>query len=521
MDNNDILKYLQGNRNIYYGRVLDCDDPLMLGRIRVHPDDKNLNALIGSNDEFDPNSNSLSSGKWSKKDPLIFLPLLPYYINQVPQVGERVLIIYYSNERQTISDKFYIVGPFSSPTRVGFEDYNSSNTHLSSGTQNDRSRFPNVKNLNGTYKNINNKGVFPEPTDIAIKGRGTSDLILKNNDVILRAGKHKNFNGNQIPEYNEDRSFLQLSKFDTKTVVTEGKKIFKLESQDRQLNYLIEYDIYNPESAPQIFTGSLTIYKFATKDQSQTKVSEFNYDTDLSGLTLSKAKIISIDNPLTLDQFVNYVKDQIIDFVRTGGGVVDDKTNLQFPFYYRPSKRIREILKLTPNQTSLNLMPFVNMQKLVSSLLVTTTDVTPGYGLVLDGGFSKFVPFLPKIQKTKEYNTIKKDNTVGILGGNQLFLLSNETTIPGKNKISFTDTAPTFSQDKIDTEVTPNTSSMVRGEELLELLELIVGFLITHTHAYPLLPPSEVAYDDTTINGLLKKMLDAYQKVLNSNIRIN
>jgi hypothetical protein len=62
---------------------------------------------------------------------------------------------------------------------------------------------------------------------------------------------------------------------------------------------------------------------------------------------------------------------------------------------------------------------------------------------------------------------------------------------------------------------------MVRGEELLELLESIVGFLVSHVHPYPLLPPSSVAYDGTSTDDLLKKMLEAYNKVLNKNIRIN
>jgi hypothetical protein len=66
-----------------------------------------------------------------------------------------------------------------------------------------------------------------------------------------------------------------------------------------------------------------------------------------------------------------------------------------------------------------------------------------------------------------------------------------------------------------------NTSSMVRGEELLELLDVIVNFLITHVHPYPLLPPSAVSTDGTSTDDILKKMLEAYEKVLNKKIRIN
>ena len=71
------------DRNIYYGRVLDNDDPLILGRIRVHPDNENLPALERSNQNFDKNSTNPNVGKWSPVDPLIFLPLLPYFVNQL------------------------------------------------------------------------------------------------------------------------------------------------------------------------------------------------------------------------------------------------------------------------------------------------------------------------------------------------------------------------------------------------------------------------------------------------------
>ena len=68
----------------------------------------------------------------------------------------------------------------------------------------------------------------------------------------------------------------------------------------------------------------------------------------------------------------------------------------------------------------------------------------------------------------------------------------------------------------------PNKKSMVRGEPLLELLQLIVNFLVTHDHPYPMLPPTQIsAASGISTADILKKMREAYQKVLNSNIRIN
>ncbi len=548
------LEFLQFNRNVFYGRVVDSDDPLMLGRIRVQPDNDNLSALEGSNQLFDEKSTNTDNGKWSPVDPLIFLPFLPYFVNQVPQKDERVMLIYYSNAKKNISDRFYIVAPFSSPTKIDFEDYDSSRTHLSSGKQNDRRKYPAMKNLDGSFRKGEYKGVFAEPTDVGIKGRGTTDLILKNNDVLLRAGKHKYDSDNQdIPIIDANRAFLQLSKFATKTIVGPEETIYKLESTDRQIKYLIEYDIYNPESVPQMFTGNITIYQLPKENDARTRTQSFTYDTELSGFTPSKVKIINVDIAYSLNEFKKLIIDNIITLVNNPtlilSNLPDGTTtannnssvdSLQFPFYYRPSKRIRDILKSNPLQGSLELVPYSNMQLLVNSIFVTATDISPGYGLVLDAKFSPDIPFKPKKEKRVQITNELQDNSVGILGASQIFLLSNETPqIPGKQKVKFEadkdkkenisknndDSIPNpsykFDQNSLSQNVIPSTSSMVRGEELLELLESIVGFLVSHVHPYPLLPPSSVSYDGTSTDELLKKMLEAYQKVLNSNIRIN
>ena len=67
----------------------------------------------------------------------------------------------------------------------------------------------------------------------------------------------------------------------------------------------------------------------------------------------------------------------------------------------------------------------------------------------------------------------------------------------------------------------PNTSSMVRGEELLELIDMIVRFLITHTHAFPGLPPVPVTQDGSSTSKMLTELNNAVEKILSSNIRLN
>ena len=62
---------------------------------------------------------------------------------------------------------------------------------------------------------------------------------------------------------------------------------------------------------------------------------------------------------------------------------------------------------------------------------------------------------------------------------------------------------------------------MVRGEELLELLNYIIQYLITHVHAFHGLPPGPTTTNGSTTTELMKKMMDAYQKVLSQNFKIN
>jgi len=153
--------------------------------------------------------------------------------------------------------------------------------------------------------------------------------------------------------------------------------------------------------------------------------------------------------------------------------------------------------------------------------MVTPTDLTPGYGSVYKG-FKTPLPYDEVNEVIVPVKFEKSDNTVATLGADQLYLLSHKTSIPGKDSIVLDESIYGITGNTFTDVIEPNTSSMVRGEELMELLQIIVNFLITHDHPYPMLPPSPISRGSgISTDDVLKKMQEAYIKVLNGNIRIN
>lgn len=150
------------NRSVFYGDVISIEDETDGGRIKVR---------IDGLDNKVPNGNL----PWA-------YPFLPKFFHVYPQVGEKVRIILEDTKFPQRS-RFWLGSIISQPQKIG---YDSKITALS--TTNLAITKP--EKAPSTYPDA--KDIYPNKTDVAIVGKVNTDVILRINEVHIRAGKHEN-----------------------------------------------------------------------------------------------------------------------------------------------------------------------------------------------------------------------------------------------------------------------------------------------------------------------------------------
>jgi hypothetical protein len=248
---------------------------MMLGRVRVVP-------LFERYQDSLPEGWVEETDKWTPKDPFIFLPLLPYYINQVPKNNEYVNLFYYNKKERLDNSKFYIQGPITRPQNNFKEEYTNSQSMLASGEF-----FKPANSLKDRTTGLTNPkvyGIYAEPGDNAIMGRGTSDIVVKENDVLIRAGKldplqssSADFN---LPVPNDKRSFLQISTFNLEKTENPPKTVTTLETIPKEVNNLVEWEITNSETTGTTYDGNVKLY--GLKKTPETLSNKIFLDSDLT-----------------------------------------------------------------------------------------------------------------------------------------------------------------------------------------------------------------------------------------------
>lgn len=511
---------MENNSIFFQCRVLNTEDPLMLGRIRgVRLIDNYDDILKGITD---PPWNE-EKDIWTSRDPFVFNPLLPYFVYSVPKVDELIQVIYVNKDFK-YQNQYYVQNTFSTPTATFKEFYFGGNKFTGTGMQ-IKNPKP-LKNQDGTFTDQSiHKGVFPQPGDNALMGRGSADVIVKQDEILIRAGKFKGsqLQPNVIPVANQQRGFLQLSKFQSILQNLEPKVYYELQEDVLLTKYLIEWVIVNPENTLDKFTGSVYLYQLKP-----------DVSVNSKNLTVSSEVPDTLKKLVASETFTSLSKIETIRFINnfiktcnnknvTESGITlfpDNNASTKFPIFYRPSNLMwSKLVPSTPTGASATSAEVKNISDIYKGIKLNAA-LKGGYGLI----YSKNkvgTPRTPIKKVAKQQKYVNQESSYGALGSDTLFLVSHNSQIPGKGKINFDDTLYGITPEKFANEFLPKTSSMVRGEELMELINLIVRFLVTHTHAYPGLPPVQVTQDGTTAQSILTEIQNAANKILNGNIRLN
>lgn len=500
---------------IFPGAIISNEDPMMLGRVRAYPIIEGRESIVKSFCKtcFD---DIPEIKRWTNEDPFLYLPLLPFYISQTPKKDEFVHLFYYSKSTK-FKNQFYIQGPLTSPMNSQLETSESIQNYMLTGKIDDTNRrvrgVPEIK------------GIYPEPGDVSILGRGSSDLVIKENEVLLRAGKYSDTytNSKDLPTINDKRSFIQLTNTKQKKQDKSLETLITFEENVTTVKYLIEWGILNPENNFNAYTGFVSIY--SVKPDLSTNTKNLKINSSIS--TFLSAPIYNINFiGKTFDQTVSLINDFITGFDQgkiipsdfsSGVSNYPDFTSPsdRYPFAFRPNI-------LTYNFTYDNdpnkALERETVEKFISEIKINGNDKV-GCVIVYSKGSTENSR-RPKINDYVPSTYVIEEASYNILGGEEIFFISHNTKIPELKKIDLSNTLYGIPPQMMST-IQKNTNSMVRGEQLMDFLNLVVKFMLAHVHPFPGIPPVPVATDGTTSAEILQKLFDAPNTILNQNIRLN
>jgi hypothetical protein len=423
-----------------------------------------------------------------------------------------------------------------------FEYYQGAKKFLSSGDRIQDSIS--ILNQDKTYKKKESYGVFPEAKDNAILGRGSSDIIIKEEELLIRAGKTNNLSKSQLPVANTTRAFLQLSRFTQKKEETEPETHIKLLQDVKVVQKMVVWDIINLENQQDAFTGSVGLYTVKPNEKTNSRnfkvetISKLSIGTDYSGpLELINFTGLPFDDVIkTINDFIVGVFNQFKDSKFPVNNKLNASPEKTFPFVVTPSKLTYDMgVKFNSKPSSTEMVELSNYLRFYSKIKPAGTgDVHKGFFLVWDnvnGNFKIGPSTKPKIEKVSNFIYSPNESiTYGTLGAQKIYLLSHDSDGP-KGKISLANTLYGIPQDMFvggsgksggNDSINSKTYPMVRGDKLMELLEKIVNFLGNHVHPISVIKPCGIAQgNESSIDEINSLLANAQNTILNENIRLN
>lgn len=510
------------------GICIDNVDPKGLGRIRY----------VRHSDYVGGKEKALTYEPWSKDDLFVATPFLPTNINFIPENKQAVKIITYNTDKLNTNQE-YIAGPFTTMFDFNSQTYSQQIDDKTYGNAN--KQRDNIINKNDDYIDKKTVGSFAKKTDYGIYGKFGSDVIFTENGLMLRGGKlltkgaSSSTNRKKMLTYpimgKRPSASLSLKKF-PKKMVLEEKKRTKVETEVKDIKYILEYEIDNLSQTTKI---NFFLYKVLKKLGRITKTNFFNENTPLpievlklintesSDTTPTFSIDVGVDNSNHISTEINNILYIIISgglkgLLKTFGELFSQLSIVElpnegeeFPLYFRPSAKFIQMVPLNENEKTYK-------QTILSK--VKAFNLGPKSGLIWSQTQLN-VPVKKQVIKTRELKTIESspEQTFASLRSDMLFLLSTDTNETEKS-IKFNDLDKyEYTQEDYIKKIEPNTYSTVRGENLLKLIYQIIAVIFSHEHNVT--GPMVQALEHSEYTQLLELLKTVENDLLNKSIRIN
>ncbi len=490
------------------GICIDNKDPRGFGRIRA----RNSEELDSTRANAVPYKD-----QWSKDDPFVYSPFLPNHINVIPQEQQAVKIVRYDDSKG-LQNQEYIAGPFTTPHNFNYQNELSQLTETSLGQRGEKT--PDIKSFTGDkkiyddgYLRPESVGSLPKIEDVSLNGNYGSDVILTEHGIQLRAGIliHKNNATKKqkedlelYPMYSQKHAKLSLKKFPS-TKKLDKQIIEETTIPSIDIKHVFEYDV-DSLTAPTTITYS--IYRIERNEGDKYKSDVFNINTELNNETskLIHTETVSLSSGtndaklqeayIQIRDFISKLDtDKLIDVVP---GLNDEYAH---PFYFRP----KNTLRAKPNSNSF-------LQNIVH------LDKTNGFGFLYSQNSPDVQPVTKKVERPYLKKISDVDQSFAALTADKILYLSTSSLPADGKQIDFRALDKyEYSEEDYIMRIMPNTFSSVRGEKLIEILELITLILLNHVHGI-VTPPK---YSQSVVDELRKLISRAKLDMVNSKIRIN
>ncbi len=208
---------MSSSRGIYPAIVVPygTNDNSEQNRIRVRivnvQEDGRIQGRSNSGNEENYNNYAGKDRGILDENLVLCMPLLPEFFHVRPQVGEMVFVIV-ENPGDASSVRYWIGPIITSKLKLQFQGYEDAFKIFNKTTF-----ISNPK----TSGNVDLSTLLPGESDVAIQGRNDADLILKNREAFLVAGKFSDQQNFQINT--EYPSYLRLKQINNATA-TESEK---------------------------------------------------------------------------------------------------------------------------------------------------------------------------------------------------------------------------------------------------------------------------------------------------------